>query len=56
MTDGRSVAVLSYFNAGLPVDHLTPDRETPLFAAVQHGQRNLVEALLARGANVNPKF
>lgn len=35
---------------GFPVDFPGPDGETPLHVAAWHGQRAVVEALLARGA------
>ena len=53
--DGRSAAVLRYLKAGVPVDYVTPERETPLFVAVRQGKRKFVEALLDRGANVNAR-
>jgi hypothetical protein len=53
--EGRTTAVLNYLNAGTPVDTLMPGKETPLLEAVRLGERDLVEALLARGANVNAR-
>jgi ankyrin repeat protein len=53
--DGRSAAVLRYLNAGVPVDYVTLERETPLFVAVRQGNRRFVGALLDRGADVNAR-
>jgi len=32
--DRRSAAVLRYLKAGVPVDYVTPERETPPFVAL----------------------
>jgi ankyrin repeat protein len=53
LNDGRRSGVVKALNAGLPADYRSPDGETPLFEAVRTGDLRLVEALLARGANVN---
>jgi uncharacterized protein len=55
LDEGRGTAVVNHLNAGLPVDYLTSNRETPLFDAVRLGQMELLETLLARGANVNAR-
>jgi ankyrin repeat protein len=51
--DGRSV--LRQLNARVPVDYVTPERETPPFVAVRQGTRKFVGAVLDRGANVNAR-
>ena len=55
LNDGRSAAVLKSLNNGVPVDLITSRGETLLFGAVRQGNRDLVEGLLARGANVNAR-
>ena len=53
--EGRRSAILQALNAGLPADYRLSGGETALFEAVRTGNVKLVDALLARGANVNTK-
>ena len=51
--DGNLAAVKLFLQAGMKPDVTNATGETPLLMAVQYGRQDLVETLLARGANPN---
>lgn len=52
---GDRAAVDAALAAGVPVDAGTRYQQTALMFAAQHGHRDIVELLIARGANVNQR-
>lgn len=52
---GDRAGVEAALAAGVPVDAGTRYQQTALMFAAQHGHREIVELLIARGANVNQK-
>src|SRR5690606_41436304 len=52
---GDRAAVEAALAAGVPVDAGTRYQQTALMFAAQHGHREIVELLIARGANVNQR-
>jgi hypothetical protein len=55
VNDGRKAAVVKALNGGLPADHRTLGKETPLFEAVRTGDAKFAELLLSRGASVDAR-
>ena len=52
---GNIGAVKKHLEAGTDVNAKTPNGGTPLFWAIAHDHKEIVELLIAKGANVNAR-